>query len=171
VYETEEELEWLQALLDESQRRSGPHVRSIFGRERTLSARQVSLHRRGVKQVAFATVNSAGEPRVAPVDSAFFHGRFHISTDSRSFRAKNLRKRPDLSLTYFEGADPLIIVHGIAVFIETNQPEFGQLDSEWVKAYGKSTLELSDSVAFIRADPTTMLAYSFHPERFLPPGV
>ena len=103
---------------------------------------------------------------MAPVDSVFFHGSFHVSSDSRSFRAKNLRRRPELSLTYFEGADPLIIVHGLAVFIETNQPEFGPLDSEWVKVYGKSTLELSDSVIFIRAEPRTMLAYSFHPERF-----
>ncbi len=167
MFESEAELSQLQGLLDRSMKDSGAHLRSIFKREHWLSARQVSLYLQGVVQVAAATVNSRGEPRVAPIDAAFYHGRFHLSTDIGSLRARHLSKRPALSLTYFEGADPVILVHGRAVFIPKDKPEFAALDSIWVKQYGKSILELSGSVLFIRVDPVKMLAYSFHPERFL----
>lgn len=71
-----------------------------------------------------------------------------------------------MSVTYFESADPVIIVHGKAAFIQKNDVDFQSLDSEWVKAYGKSTLEISPTVEFIRVEPKIMLAYALHPERF-----
>jgi hypothetical protein len=166
VYESEIEVIGLQGLLEHSMGRAGPHVRSIFDRSHWLSARQVCLHLQGVRQVAAATVTSKGEPRVAPIDAVFFHGRFHLSTDSKSLRARHLAKRPAVSVTYFEGADPVIIAHGRAVSVKKGEGEFPALDYEWMKAYGKSTLEISPTVEFIRVEPTTMLAYAFHPERF-----
>jgi uncharacterized pyridoxamine 5'-phosphate oxidase family protein len=166
MYESDVEIIELQSLLNSSMDNAGPHVRSIFDRNQWLSARQVCLHLHGVKQVAAATVTSKGEPRVAPIDAVFFHRRFYLSTDSKSLRARHLIKRPAVSVTYFEGADPVIIVHGKAMFIHKTDSEFGILDSEWIKAYGKSILELSQTVEFIRVDATTMLAYAFHPERF-----
>lgn len=113
-----------------------------------------------------ATVSSRGEPRVAPIDAVFYHGDFCLSTDSRSLRARHLRRRPALSLTYFESADPAIIVHGRARFIERKEEDFDSLDLEWRKAYGKSITELSDSVVFIRVKPEIMLAYSFQPQKY-----
>lgn len=110
-------------------------------------------------------MNSSGEPRVAPVDSVFFHGRFYISTGMRSFRVRRLPLRLVLSLTYFEGADPVILVHGGAIFVEKNHPNFGALASEWGE-YGEIMPEPSKSVVFIRADPKTMLDYASYPERF-----
>ncbi len=166
MYETEQELGELQLLLDRSMNRAGAQVRSIFADENRLSARQICTYMQGVKQVAAATVSSRGEPRVAPIDSVLFHGKFYISTDLLSFRAKDLRKRPAISLTYFESADPVIIVHGAAAFIEKDHQSFASLDSEWVKAYGKSILQLSETVTFIQVESRTMLAYAFHPERF-----
>jgi hypothetical protein len=166
MYESEAEIIDLQQLLDYSMKNASAHVRSIFNRNNWLSARQVCHYLQGVKQVAAATITSTGEPRVAPIDAVFFHGKFSLSTDSRSLRARHLVKRPALSVTYFEGADPVIIVHGKAEFIKKNEPEFTDLDSEWAKAYGKSLLELSENVEFIRVEPTTMLAYAFHRERF-----
>jgi uncharacterized pyridoxamine 5'-phosphate oxidase family protein len=166
MYESDAEKIDLQGLLDRSMGNAGEHVRSIFNENQWLSARQVCACLQGVRQVAAATVTSTGEPRVAPIDAVFFHGRFHLSTDSRSLRARHLVKRLALSVTYFESADPVVIVHGRAVFIRKNAAEFTALDSEWVKAYGKSTLELSGMVEFIRVEPTTMLAYALHPEQF-----
>jgi uncharacterized pyridoxamine 5'-phosphate oxidase family protein len=166
MYETEMELNDLQRLLDSSTDKAGTHIRSIFDDGHRLSARQVCLHLQGVKQVAVATVSSRGEPRVAPIDAVFFHGKFYASTDVRSLRARHLAARPALSLTYFENADPTIIVHGRAEFVRKNQADFAALDSEWVKRYGTSVLGLSDTVFFIRVEPTRMLAYALHPERF-----
>ena len=147
MYESDDEITELQNLLDRSMNNAGPHVRSIFDRSNWLSARQVCLHLQGVKQVAAATVSSKGEPRVAPIDAVLFHGRFYLSTDSKSLRARHLAKRPAISVTYFESADPVIIAHGMAVFIQKTSPEFPALDSEWIKAYGKSILELSPTVS------------------------
>jgi hypothetical protein len=166
MHESEAELIELQGLLDRSMTNSGAHMKSIFKREHWLSARQISLYLQGVVQVAAATVSSRGEPRVAPMDAAFYHGRFHLSTDVGSLRARHLSRKPALSLAYFEGADPVILVHGIAASVQKNQPEFAALDSMWVKEYGKSVLELSDTVFFVRVAPVKMFAYSFHPERF-----
>jgi uncharacterized pyridoxamine 5'-phosphate oxidase family protein len=166
MHESEEELSQLQDLLNGSMTNSGAHMQSIFKREHWLSARQISLYLQGVVQVAAATVSSRGEPRVAPIDAVFYHGRFHLSTDVGSLRARHLSREPALSLAYFEGADPVILVHGVAASVHKNQPEFVALDSMWTKEYGKSVLELSDTVFFIRVDPVKMFAYSFHPERF-----
>jgi hypothetical protein len=166
MYETKSELEDLQRLLDRSMGGAGAHVRSIFKDEHRLSALQVSAYLMGVRQVAAATVSSKGEPRVAPVDSVFFHGKFHVSTDMNSLRAKHLQRKPQLSLTYFESADPAIIAHGIAEFIGKDNQDFVRLDAEWVKAYGQSVSELSSTVTFIRLDARRMLAYALHPERF-----
>jgi len=166
MYETDEEIARLQRLLNDSMSKAGSHVRSIFSPDHWLSARQVCGFMQGVKQVSVATVNSKEEPRVAPVDSVLFHGKFFISTDMRSFRARHLQKNPHMSLTYFESADPVIIASGKADFVNKDDPDFASLDSEWVKTYGQSILKLSDMVVFIRLNALTMLAYSLHPERF-----
>jgi hypothetical protein len=164
--ESDAEMVALQSLLDRSMGNAGEHVRSIFSRNHWLTARQVCLHLQGVKQLAAATVTSTGEPRVAPIDAVFFHGKFHLSTDAKSLRARHLVRRPVVSVTYFQSADPVIIVHGKALFIQRNDAGFAQLDSEWVKAYGSTILELSTTVEFIKVEPTIMLAYALHPERF-----
>lgn len=166
MFESDSELEELQEILDSSMAGSGAHLRSIFKSEHRLTARQVSHHLQGVVQVAAATVNSRGEPLVAPIDAALYRGKFHLSTDVDSVRASHLRRQPAMSLTYFRGADPVIIVHGRAVLVQKDRPEFSALDSIWAKEYGKSILELSDTVFFIRVDPEKMFAFAFHPERF-----
>ncbi|MCL5067069.1 MAG: pyridoxamine 5'-phosphate oxidase family protein [Thaumarchaeota archaeon] len=166
VYETDSEIEELQRLLDQSYENAGAHGRSIFKPEHRLSARQLLHYLQDVKQVAAATVNLKGEPRVAPIDSIFYHGRFYLSTEKKSLRARHVAKRPGISLTLFDNADPVIIVHGKAAFVHSDHPDFAKLDSEWVKTYGTSTTELSKTVLFIKVEPEIMLAYAFHPERF-----
>jgi uncharacterized pyridoxamine 5'-phosphate oxidase family protein len=166
VYESEVELHEVQRLLDASMDAAGDHMRSIFSDDKRLSARQISRYLQGVKQVAAATVNSRGEPMVAPIDAVFLHGRFYLSTDSTSLRARHLAAWNALSVTYFENADPVIIVHGRGIFVKKSSADFHALDSEWMKAYGKSVLDISDSVVFIRVKPMTMIAYAFHPDRF-----
>jgi Pyridoxamine 5'-phosphate oxidase len=166
VYESDAEVLELQAILDRSMDDAGAHMRSIFGPRDRLSARQVCDRLQGVKQVAAATTTARGEPRVAPIDAAFFKGRFYLSTDAGSVRARHLVRRPAVSVTYFEGADTVIIVHGKASFVARDDPAFEALDAEWVKTYGKSITEISDGVRFIRVEPTKMFAYSLRPVKF-----
>ncbi len=169
MYETKSELNELQNTLDRSADKAGLHIRSLFKPEHrlsALSAQQVVRFFQGVKEVAAATVNSRREPRVAPIDAVFYHGRFHLSTERNSLRARHITTNPGVSLTYFEGADPVIIVHGRGSFVRRNHSDFNKLDSEWVKAYGTSTTALSRGVLFVRVEPETMFAYAFHPKRF-----
>jgi len=65
VYETDEDLRWLQNLLDRTLASANPHLTSIVSPERRLTVRQVVRYLQGMKHVAFATVNARGEPRVA----------------------------------------------------------------------------------------------------------
>ncbi len=166
MYETETELDEMQSLLDASSDRAGEHLRSIFSPDKRLSARQVSRYLLGVRQVAAAAVDRRGEPRVAPIDAVFYHGKFYLSTDATSLRARSLSKNPAISLTYFENSDPMIIVNGKAAFIRKDEPNFSALDAEWKKSYGTSILELGDTVLFIKVEPSGMLAYAMHPELF-----
>jgi Pyridoxamine 5'-phosphate oxidase len=166
VFESNQEIAALQNLLDKSMDNAGGHIGTIFDQGHRLSARQVCVYLQGVKQVAAATVSSRGEPRNAPIDAVFFHGKFHLSTDAKSLRARHLAKRPAISLTYFESADPVIIVHGSAEFVRRDSPDFGTLDSQWQKTYGRGVTELSEGVMFIRVEPRIMLAYSHNPQRF-----
>ncbi len=91
--------------------------------------------------------------------------RFHLSTDAGSVRARHLVRGPVVSVTYFEGADPVIIVHGNASSVARDDPRFEALDAEWVEAYGRSITEISDGVSFIRVEPTKMFAHSLQPGR------
>jgi hypothetical protein len=65
-----------------------------------------------------------------------------FSTGAGSTRARHLVRRPAVSVTYFEGADPVIIVHGETSVVVRDDPGFEALDAEWVKKYGKSITEI-----------------------------
>jgi hypothetical protein len=65
VYETPQELEELQALIDRSFAGAGPHLLRIMKPERRLTARQVVRYLDGIKHISLATVTARGEPRVA----------------------------------------------------------------------------------------------------------
>ena len=84
VYETEDELAALQALLDRSYAAAGGHTRSIITPERRLNARQLVRYLQDTKHIVVGTVTSKGEPRVAPVDGHFLHGRFYFGTGDRA---------------------------------------------------------------------------------------
>src|ERR1017187_3241951 len=122
MFETEEELADLQRLLDASFDRSGEQLRSIFDASNRLSARQLSGFQ-GVKMVAVATVNSMGEPRVAPRSAAFLHGKFYLAANTRSVTVRRLSKKPSLALTYFEN-NLLIVGHGTAAPFREGSPGF-----------------------------------------------
>jgi len=170
MFETTADVRRLQELLDRSMSEPGAHMRSIFKPEHRLTAAQVCGYLLGVFQVAAATATAKGEPLAAPIDAAFYHGKFYLSTDARSVRARHLARRPSVSLTYFEGADPVVIVHGKAAFVRNGQRPFADLDAIWANQYGKSVTEVSDSVVFIRVDARKMFAYSQRPERFAEGG-
>jgi uncharacterized pyridoxamine 5'-phosphate oxidase family protein len=166
VYETTEELAELQALIDRSFEHAGPHLLAIMKPERRLNARQVVRYLDGIKHVALGTVTAKGEPRVAPLDSLFVHGRFVVSTGGRSVRLRHMRVRPAVSLTHVVGDDVAVVVNGTAVVIERGDPAAEELERVATGIYGSSPFSWGEGVVFIRIEPNQMFAYAFRPEQF-----
>jgi len=94
MFESDDEIRELDDLFARTFARANPHLVAIVKEGRRLNAKQVVRYLQGTKHVAFATVNEHGEPRVAPLDGVFVHGRFTVSTggraDSCGSRAKRL---------------------------------------------------------------------------------
>src|SRR5436305_8216142 len=117
MYESDEDIRELQALLDRTLAGANPHLARIVKPERRLNARQVVRYLRGTKHVAFATVNERGEPRVAPLDGVFIRGRFTVSTGDRAARLRHLRANAACSAAHVDGDTIGIVVHGHATII------------------------------------------------------
>jgi uncharacterized pyridoxamine 5'-phosphate oxidase family protein len=166
MFETENEIRELQALMDRTIAHANPHLLGIVKPERQLNARQVVRYLQGTKHVAFATVNERGEPRVAPLDGVFVHGRFTVSTGGRAARLKHLRANPACSATYMDGDTIGIVVHGHATIIGQGNEGADELVPVWRDIYGSSPFEWGEGVVFMRLEPTSMWAYAFHPENF-----
>jgi hypothetical protein len=167
VYETAEDLDKLQVLMDRSIENAGVHLRTIFRPpDHSLSARQLSTFFRGKRQVALATVTARGEPRVSPIDALLVRGKFHFGTSIRAVRIRHLRQRPAVSLAYFEADDVAIVVHGIGALIEFEHPDFVTIDREFVANYGGTPSTREEGSIYVRVEPTHFFTFARYPERF-----
>jgi uncharacterized pyridoxamine 5'-phosphate oxidase family protein len=166
MFESEQEVEALQALLDRTLQHANPHLLNIVKPDRRLNARQVVRYLQGTKHVAFATVNEKGEPRVAPLDGVLVRGRFTVSTGGRAARLRHLRANPACSAAHMDGDTVGIVVHGHATIIGRDDPGVDELEPIWRDIYGSSPFDWGEGVVFMRIEPTSMWAYAFHPEDF-----
>ena len=166
MLESDDEVRELQALIDRTIAHANPHLLQIVKPERQLSARQVVRYLQGTKHVAFATVNERGEPRVAPLDGVFVHGRFTVSTGGRAARLRHLRANPACSAAHVDGDTVGIVVNGHATIIGQGDEGADELEPVWRDIYGSSPFEWGEGVVFMRIEPTSMWAYAFHPENF-----
>ncbi len=163
--ETAGDLERLQALLDDSIAVASPFLRSSFEMpEHSLSAQQLAVHLQGSLTVALATVTRRDEPRVAPINALFFRGSFHVPTVAESARARNVARRPAVSLSYFEGTAMAVIVHGRATTIEANHPAFAVLDELQVASGVESPTSWDGSPLYIKVEAATIFTYASHPD-------
>jgi uncharacterized pyridoxamine 5'-phosphate oxidase family protein len=166
LHETEEDLRFVQELLDRTLAHANPHLTSIVKPERRLNARQIATYLQGTKHVAFATVNARGQPRVAPLDGVVIRGRFTVSTGGSAARLRHLRANPSCSAAHMDGDAVGIVVHGQATILERGDPGVDEIEPVWRELYGSSPFEWGEGVVFIRIEPTSMWAYAFKPETF-----
>ena len=166
MFETDAEIDELDALFARTYAHANPHLTGIVKPERRLNARQVVRYLQGTKHVAFATVNQRGEPRVAPLDGVFIHGRFTVSTGGKAARLRHLRANSACSAAHMDGDVVGIVVHGHATIIGRDDPAAGEIEPVWREIYGSSPFEWGEGVVFMRIVPTSMWAYAFHPENF-----
>ncbi len=164
--ETPEDMERLQALLDRSIERAGAFLRHSFEMpEHSFSAGQLAHYLRGIQNVAFATVTAKGEPRVAPIGSLFYRGRFHIPTVATAARTRMVTARPSMSLTHYVGDDLAIIAHGSATLIPVEHPDFAAIEAMQRAASDQSVRDWGDGV-YLRVEAETLVTFARYPDQF-----
>ena len=162
MYETEEDLRQLQALLDRSYDRAGAHLKSIFAAELRLSAQQTAETLPKMQLLSLATVTSAGEPRVGAVDGLFYRGHFWFGSSPDSFRFRHIRQRPQVSAVHTRGEELAVVVHGRARIVATAAE---LIEGEWegfarycAEVYGQQWLDWGSSASYARVEAETMFA-------------
>jgi len=155
------DLEALQALLDRSVERAGPFLRASFEMpDRTPSASDLCGRLTGLLTITLATVTAKGEPRVAPIDAVFFRGGFYVPTVAQAARARHLAARPAVSLSYHEGRELAVIIHGIAEALGTDDPAFDELEAIRLGEGGEPMSGWSGDPVFLRIIPDLFYAYA-----------
>lgn len=166
MYETREDLQQLQALLDTSIEQAGTFLRQSFQMPaHSLSARQVVHFCQGLQTIALATVTSKGEPRVAPIGALLFRGRFYVPTVATAVRTKHVRHHPAISFTYYQGNDVAIIVHGEATVIHPDHPDFVAVETLQLEESGHSVREWGEGV-FLQIIPKTLYTFARFPDHY-----
>ena len=162
--ETPEELQELQALLDDSLSRSTAHLRSIISGERTLSAQQLTGVLTGMCTLALSTVTAKGEPRISGVDGHFLHGKWHFGTARNAAKARHLAARPAVSAAYMRGEELGVFTHGT---VEILNPQDGEPAADWpdllaylTDFYGDDTFDWTNEVVYYRLHPHWMTVYA-----------
>lgn len=164
MHETVEERQRLQALLEDSIGRASPFLRTSFEMpEHSLSAAQLAAHLRGSLTVALGTVTASGEPRVAPINALFLHATFYVPTVAEAARARHIARRPATSLTYFEGTDLAIIVHGRATIIGADHPDFAGLDAAQVECGNQSVRGWQGHGIYLHLHPDRLYTFARDP--------
>jgi nitroimidazol reductase NimA-like FMN-containing flavoprotein (pyridoxamine 5'-phosphate oxidase superfamily) len=165
--ETGADLERLQALLDSSIERATQFLRASFEMpEKSLSVGQLVAHLTGSLTVALATVTAGGEPRVAPINAFLLRAHFYVPTVVESARARHLAARPGVSLTYYEGRELAVIVHGKAQIIDERDERFEELDLFQTGRGRQSPREWSGRAAYLQVIPGTIYKYASEPDRY-----
>ena len=127
MFETPEELDNLQQLLDRSMAGAGEHLRGIITGERRLSAAELAVRLPGMRLLTVATVTADGRPLAGPVDGYFLHGTFWFSSARNSVRMRHLAARPAVSATHLPAEELAVTVHGRAELVELREPAGAEL--------------------------------------------
>ena len=135
MYETPQEIEALQRLLDESAAHAGPHLRDIITDDRRLSAVEMCEMLEGMRLLVVATVTADARPLVGLVDGYLVHADFYFSSGHDSVRMRHLAKRPAVSFTHLPGEELAITVHGRAELFDIMGDEHPELRLAMLEYY------------------------------------
>ncbi len=83
MFETQADLEALQALIDRSYAAAGPHLLRIHDPQRRPSAEELAERLTGMRLLVLATVTADGRPITGPVDGIFHRGAWHFGSAGR----------------------------------------------------------------------------------------
>ncbi|HEY1323999.1 MAG TPA: pyridoxamine 5'-phosphate oxidase family protein, partial [Streptosporangiaceae bacterium] len=114
MYETQEDLTRLQALLDRSRAGASEHLRGIISDKWAVPAGPLVQRLAGMRVLSVSTVSAGGRPRISGVDGHFLRARWVFTTSGTSVKAADLRARPQVSASYLEGDSFGVFTHGDA---------------------------------------------------------
>jgi general stress protein 26 len=167
VYETPDELERLQALLDRSLASSTNHLKEIIHGERVLSARDVVVLMTGMKVITVATVTAAGHPRISAMDGHFLHGTWSFSTSGDAAKARHMRARPDVSVAHVDHEELAVFSHGRVTEAAPSDSDWDETVQHWTAYYDSSPLTWAEDIRLYRYEPHWMVGYAFEREQLL----
>jgi nitroimidazol reductase NimA-like FMN-containing flavoprotein (pyridoxamine 5'-phosphate oxidase superfamily) len=120
MHERPEDIAELQDVLDRSYAKAGDHLRAIQTPQRRLAAADLVERLQGMRLLVLATVSAAGRPVTGPVDGVFHRGSFYFGTSANSVRWRHLGRNPAVSATHLPSEDWAVVVHGVAVPVDTS---------------------------------------------------
>jgi Pyridoxamine 5'-phosphate oxidase len=163
VFETDTEIQALDALLAASRTRATVHLRAIVTAEKTLDATRMVAALTGMRTVALATVTANGEPRISAADGHFLHGHWIFGTDRAAAKARHLAARPAASVSYTEGETVGVWAHGHVTTLNSlggpDDPAWPDILAHLTRHYGGSPYAWGD-IVYYRLEPTWMIAYA-----------
>lgn len=135
MHERPEDISALQDVLDRSYEEAGDHLRAIHTTQRRLAAADLVQRLQGMCLLVLATVSSDGRPLTGPVDGVFHRGSFYFGTSSNAVRWKHLKRNPAVSATHLPSEDWAVVVHGVAVPVDTTRAHPDGLRATLLEVY------------------------------------
>ncbi len=164
MFESDQDLESLQALLDRSYAAAGSHLREVITPDRRLGAHEVCDRLTGMRLLALATVTSDRRPVVVPVDGVFYRGAFHFGSAPDALRIVHIRRNPAVSATHLPGEELAITVHGTATVLDMKDHRNTGLRKAvldiYIPRYGKEWEDFLDGNVYVRIDAERMFTFS-----------
>ena len=167
MYETDEEVVALQALLDRSHAGATGHLRSIIGDERRLLATDLVSLLTGMKVLAVATVTAGGEPRISALDGHFLHATWSFTTSGTAAKASHLAARPAASVAHIDGEEMAVFSHGEALSMTSEHPHWQETLDHWTRHNGSSPLDWGPDIRFYDYRPHWMVGYAWKRDELL----
>jgi hypothetical protein len=161
MYETDEEVAALQALLDRSHASATDHLKAIIHDDRVLSAADLVALLTGMKVLSIATVTAGGEPRISALDGHFLHGTWSFSTSGTAAKARHLQSRPATSVAHVDGEAMAVFSHGEALPMAAGHPRWEETLQHWTDHYGSSPLDWGPDIRFYDYRPRWMVGYAW----------
>lgn len=159
MYETPEEVDALQQLVDASFAAASDHLRGIMEPQRRLTAQQMIADVPSPAVLNVATVTRNGEPRISALDGHFLHGRWYFTTAGDSPKVVHIRSRPSVSASYTPRDGYGIFCHGDARLVEGDEKQM--LIDHCTRVYGRSPETFGDGIAYVRIDPKWFVGFAF----------
>lgn len=163
MYETDEEIQALQRLLDASYGTATDHLRGIITDERRLTAVDLVALLTGMKVISVATVTAHGEPRISALDGHFLHGTWSFSTSASAAKARHVAARPAVSVAHVDGEQLAVFSHGRVERMRAGDGDWAPTLEHWTAHYGSSPLEWGDGpdgIAMYRYRASWMVGYA-----------